>query len=208
MLGISLIVLIGGTCIVSALWHLKRHLRRSRVRWSQVTASILIVIGSLGFFGSAASAVGGLNWLPSSFEWPMGRVDGVVAMDDGRYVVPHEPSGRVQVYSSSWKFLTGWHVSAGGGMFKVLPSEDNQIEVITVRGQQRYVYDLTGNQISKQSYEPLDYGSFGHPGIPMNVPTRPWLLFLSQPALAWAFFAIGALILLVTRESEPRAKAA
>src|SRR5436853_384195 len=78
-------------------------------RWLTITASCLMVVGAAGFFGTALSAAGGLNWLPSSFEWPVGYTGGVVSTSQGLHVVPHTPSGRVQEYDANWSFLTGWH---------------------------------------------------------------------------------------------------
>src|SRR5579863_4024374 len=66
--------------------------------WLIGTAATLVIIGAIGFFGAALSASGGLNWLPNSFEWPVGYASGVVSTRDDLFVVPHTPSGRVQVY--------------------------------------------------------------------------------------------------------------
>ena len=76
----------------------------------------LLLIGVTGFLGAGFSSAGGLNWLPSSFEWPVGSVDGVVTTKDGLHVVPHTPSGRIQIYDSGWHFTRGWRVDAGGGV--------------------------------------------------------------------------------------------
>ena len=34
-----------------------------------------------------------MNWLPTSFEWPVGYTGGVVSTAEGLHVVPHTPSG-------------------------------------------------------------------------------------------------------------------
>src|SRR5437773_3218687 len=70
-------------------------------RWERLIlylAPFCLAIGAIGFFGSALSATGGLNWLPASFEWPVGTADNVVATADHFFVVPHTPSGRIQIY--------------------------------------------------------------------------------------------------------------
>ena len=48
-----------------------------------------------------------------------GFAKGVVSTEDHYFVVPHTPSGRVQIYDSNWKFLWGWNVEAGAGTFKL-----------------------------------------------------------------------------------------
>src|SRR5262249_50277691 len=105
VLPILLVVLIGGTFIISAaLIPFSSERGRGWRRWLTTTASCLLVVGAAGFFGSALSAAGGLNWLPSSFEWPVGYASGVVSTPEGLHVVPHTPSGRVQVYDANWSF--------------------------------------------------------------------------------------------------------
>lgn len=91
ILSIVLILLIGGTFIVCAA--ATGFARRYESRWARILASVLLAVGGTGFFGSALSAVGGINWLPRSFEWPVGYVGGIVSMRDGTYVVPHPPMG-------------------------------------------------------------------------------------------------------------------
>ena len=96
------------------------------------------MVGAAGFFGSALSAVGGLNWLPHSFEWPVGYAGGVVSTSEGLHVVPHTPSGRIQVYNANWTFRTGWHVDAHAGAFKLLAPAEGRLDVITSRGRWHY----------------------------------------------------------------------
>src|SRR5262249_12353168 len=104
VLAIILVLSIGGVFILGCAW---APFASSGLRgWKRAVffvGSGLAVIGSLGFFGNAFSDVGGLNWLPASFEWPCGYVSGVATTDSGLYVVPHTPSGRIQVYDADWK---------------------------------------------------------------------------------------------------------
>ncbi len=84
-------------------------------------ASGCLVVGATGFFGSALSATGGLDWLPESFEWPVGKVQGALTGADGRVVVPHRPSGRIQIYDRNLVFQRGWFINAHGGTFRLSP---------------------------------------------------------------------------------------
>jgi len=154
-------------------------------------AGIFVIVGALGFFGSFLSAAGGLNWLPPSFEWPVGLASGVVSTKDHFFVVPHTPSGRVQVYDRHWKFVRGWHVDADGGTFQLKTSEAGRVEVITARGQWHYVFDLSGNLLSKQNYSPASYSFLEKEGQSQLVPTAPWLWVLSNPSYAWLSGAAG-----------------
>ena len=112
---------------------------------------LLLATGVMGFFGSGLSSVGGLNWLGQNFEWPVGYASGVITKDS-IYIVPHTPSGRIQLHGANWQFFRGWRVDASGGTFKRLSGHSNTVEVVTARGQRRFVFDLSGNTLSKETY--------------------------------------------------------
>lgn len=191
-LGIILVVLIGGSVIVCAA-SIPFSAQRGQGwrRWLTGLASFLLVVGAAGFFGSALSAVGGLNWLPRSFEWPVGYASGVVSTAEGLHVVPHTSSGRIQVYDANWKFIIGWPVNASGGIFKLLVPGEDRIEVITARGSWQYVFDVRGRLISKSTYEPKTYSDFADLGESIVVPTSPWLWVFSSPFIAWVVLMTG-----------------
>lgn len=195
-MSILLVVLIGGTFMVGAmLIPFSSEPGRGWLRWLTITASCFAVVGAAGFFGSALSAVGGLNWLPNSFEWPAGYTGGVVSTAEGLHVVPHTHSGRIQIYDNKWRFLTGWHVDAGAGVFKILAPADGRIDVITARGQWHYVFETDGRLVSKESYRPKSYGDFPKEGESVVVPTAPWLWGFSNPVFSWAIAATGMVLL-------------
>lgn len=196
---IVLVLLVGGTwAILATVGPLSARRTRGWRRWVSVPAQGFLVVGGLGFFGCALSAVGGLNWLPHSFEWPAGYCKGVVSTPGGLRVVPHTASGRVQVYDSDWRFVRGWHVYAGGGVFKIVEASDVRIEVVTARGDWHYVFGIDGEQLSKQEYTPKQYSSFPDKGAPAVVPTAPWLWVFSSPFISWGvmMLGIGGLVLL------------
>jgi YD repeat-containing protein len=168
-------------------------------------AGFLILIGTVGFFGSALSALGGLNWLPRSFEWPTGYVSGVVSLPSGGHLVPHTPSGRVQVYDQDWRFLHGWHVDAGGGTFKLQLASNDRIEVITARGNWRYTYTLAGDLISRVNYLPATYSSFPDCGESQVTPTRSWLWVFTSPFISVAVSLMGGAVLSIAeRRRKPK----
>jgi hypothetical protein len=169
--------------------------------------SIILAIGAIGFFGMGLSNFGVLNWLPYSFEWPVGFADGVIKTGNGLYVVPHHYSGRVQLYDSEWKFIQGWHVYGGRGTFKLVSSGDNRFEVITSEGRHmRYVFDTDGNRISETSYLPARMDSFPNQGTLYEVPTSPWLYIFSNPIYCWIVFGIGIVFLGIVDTIEKRKK--
>jgi hypothetical protein len=157
--------------------------------------STCLLIGAGGFFASALSGVGGLNLLPNSFEWPIGYSTGVVRTESGMFVVPHSASNRVQIYDPQWNFVRGWYVDAGGGIIKINTADNDRFEVITARGNHKYVYDTTGKLISSETYNPELYSSFPDQGSSYLVPTRPWLWVFSHPFVSGGVAFIGILIL-------------
>jgi hypothetical protein len=166
--------------------------RRGLARWLGLVASFLLLLGATGFFGAAFSAMGGLNWLPNSFEWPVGSVDGVVKTREGLYVVPHTSSGRIQIYDREWRFLHGWHVAAGGGVFKLDVNPEGAIVVFTARGNWRYLFTKDGQLISKEKYSPPTlYSSLPERGERADVPNAPWLWSFTNPLLSWIVVVFG-----------------
>jgi hypothetical protein len=204
---IMLILLIGSSWIILAAAGL--FSARRETGWKRLldsVASVVLVVGGIGFFGSSLSAVGGLNWISRSFEWPVGYASGIVSTENGLHVVPHTPSGRVQVYDSNWNFVRGWQVDAGGGTFKLVASKDNHIDVMTARGSWHYVYTIEGDLLSKGTYHPRAYSSFPDNGISFFVPTPPWLLVFSHPFIAWGVAAAGIGMLAVADKKKRREK--
>jgi len=198
-----LILLIGGTLIVLALIApFASQKQGSFRRFLQFLASFLIVIGGIGFFGLGLSSAGGLNRLPDSFEWPVFFADGVITTGDGFFVVPHNPSGRVQIYDSQWNFIRGWYVTAG--TFKLMAFRDSRFAVIASRSEMRFVFNTDGKLISKTSYTPARYDSFPVQGSAFFVPTRPWLIFLCSPFIAWVITFAGMSILVVMDQAAKR----
>src|SRR2546423_1685308 len=113
---VSLVILalLGGTWGLFALMMFWQGLRSLR-SWRgciRIIGAILMIYAVAGFFGAGFSACGGLDWL-GSFEWPIGYTSGVSRTPSGDLVVPHDPSGRLQIYDGDRRFLRGWRVGSG-----------------------------------------------------------------------------------------------
>jgi hypothetical protein len=150
---------------------------------------LFVLLGAAGFFGAALSATGMLK-LPKSFEWPAGYVTGVVRTTEGEYVVPLVPSGRIQIYDSSWHFLRGWHVDAEGGDFVVDAPQDGTIEVFTARGRHHYSFTKEGGLISATTLSG-NMSDLRKTGESLMVPTSPLLWVFSSPFLSIGLATIG-----------------
>jgi hypothetical protein len=173
-------------------------------RFLLLVAPFFLALGALGFFGTAISSIGGLNWLPQSFEWPIGAASGVVETSDRFFVVPHTASGRIQVYDPHWKFTRGWHVDAGAGTFHLFISDPDRINVITARGQWHYVYSIEGTLLSAEHYPPGSYDSFPRQGTSHIVPTPLWLWTFTSPAYSWLAAMLGIVLLVLKEKIAPK----
>jgi hypothetical protein len=167
-------------------------------RWPVLLGGALIMVGIVSFMGQAASATGGLNWLPETWQWPVGSADGVITTQNGLHVVPTIAAGRVQVYDPEWHFLRGWHIGPGAtGVFALRPLERDQFEVFTARGDNRYVFNTNGKLISSGKYPGEDYETVSQAGRPAAIPTSWWLWAFSSPdrsmLVGMAGFALFAL---------------
>ena len=164
-------------------------------RWVVVLACCSMAIGAVGFLGAGLSACGGLNWLPSSFEWPVGYAEGVISTPEGWHIVPHDPTDRIQVYDADWNYVAGWPIPCEKHS-KILHSTDGNIHVLGSSTDSHYVFDTQGRLISK-SHLPRSYYTFPEEGESMFVPTSPWLMLFSHPFYSWGLGLAGMVTLMI-----------
>jgi len=164
-------------------------------------ASGCLAVGATGFFGSALSATGGLDWLPESFEWPVGKVQAALTGPDGMIIVPHVPSGRIQIYDRNLSFQRGWFIDAHGGTFRISPADGNTFHVFTARGDHKYLYDMHGSLLSTDTYPGGDYSKTEHIGEEVDIPTPFYLMVFVHPFASWFVAAIGMALLFLTGEA-------
>lgn len=160
-------------------------------------AFFVMMAGVVGFFLPAATAMGGIP-LPSSFEWPAWRVDGVVTLTGGSHAVPIEHAGRVQLYDQSWSFIRGFQVPAEGGTFLLEPGEGDTLVVSTARGNRRLVYHANGALASTADARGTRPQPAGHAARRVTVSLRPYLFVLYGPGITWITAVAGALMWLGT----------
>ena len=161
-------------------------------RWIVLPSSFLVATGALAFFGQGISAVGVLNWLPPTFEWPAGHVDGALTMADGGKVVLIKGAERIQVYDANWRFVRGWPAQSALKL-RLLP--DGKVEALT-KGLHGTVFDLRGNLIARRTYEVREMVKLQNSLAPcprVFIPTSPWLYILSSPFLSGTLLNAGLL---------------
>ncbi len=179
--------------------------QRERLRWSTAGMWLLVLIGFGGFFGTIFAAEGYLK-LPSSFEWPAGYAAGVVRMPNGDHVVPLANAARLQIYNADWKFLRGWHVSAGGGDFTVECSDGRALEVYTARGNHHYTFTEEGELLASANYD-KQFGLPHRDASHVVVPTSPFGWIFSSPAISWGIGVLGFIGLGLIKKFANRASA-
>jgi hypothetical protein len=176
---------------------LKIALKERTLSWRtglNLLTAVCLISGAVGFFGSALSSTGSLNWLPNTFEWPVGRAQNVLVSVSGKHIVPHVPSGRVQIYDRDLKFQRGWPVNASGGDFLLTPAADNEFYVLTQRNDYKYRYDLYGKLLSTERVKHEDYETITDVGYVVYIPTAVYLLVFVNPFLSWLAAMIGIIL--------------
>lgn len=181
------------------------HFRKTQPRVAVFAAFLLVLVGGIGWFGSALSAWGGLDWLPGSFEWPIGSSDRAVTMPGGEHVVPHIFAARVQVYDPDLKFVRGWAVPSYGKDFKVRPAGRDRFDALY--GTRTDTYLLNGKLVAHKAGGP-PYYALPHYGERLSIPTWPWLLIFSGAWPSWLTGVIGMAVLAILKRREERAQAA
>jgi hypothetical protein len=174
---------------IFAAWQSRRY--EGRKRWLTATGYVLLAIGGFAFFGILLGAVGALGWLPATFEWPIGKARNILIMADGKRVAANEAVDRIQIYDQNWKFLRGWFVNAYGGATKMGIKDGDKIEVLTARGNTRYVYDLNGSLLLKETYPRDQFGEFVVSRQHARVPTHWWSWPFANPVYFPIFVVLG-----------------
>lgn len=190
-------LLIGISVVVGALhssFNAGRRLQGMR-RVFGVLGGILMATGVAAFFSTILASLG---VIPASFEWPVGRADQIIQMQDGFRAVTHTPSGRIQVYDPAWHFVRAWNVDAAGGVFKAKLTPTGLLEVWTSRGEKRFLFATDGQLVEAGSYSPSSYSDFLEDGAPGYVPTPLPLWIFAHPFVAWLVGIIGMAMLAIS----------
>ncbi len=157
--------------------------------------SLLLAVGGISFFGTSLSAIGAWSF---TFEWPIGHASQLIQLPGGGQLAAHIPSGRIQIYDPSWKYLVGWNVEASGGDFKVKVVNPHLLEVLTRRGYKRFFFKLDGSVVKSDLTNKVDYEIFAAGGSPGPVPTPLILCIFANPIIAWAVALVGGIMLVLS----------
>ena len=168
-------------------------------------AVILLVVGMGGFVGQGLTSSGTFGQM-RTVEWPVGRTAGAVSLSGGRYAVPLEHVGRVQVYSPDLRFEYGWQVDAVGGAFILLPADGGNLEVYAYRGNRHLLYRPSGELLSERKDDPAIPLPQRPTATDLQIPTAWWKLPFRGPFYSWSLGIAGLALLLATRTEAERAR--
>lgn len=166
-------------------------------------AGTLQIIGALGFF--AAFTFASANIAGVKFEWPIGTTSSAYPHIDDSYIVLHQPSGRVQIYDNTLKYIRGWGVNSYGGTFNLLPAEDDTFFIYTARGDMKYLYNLEGELLSSEKYTTSFPFNREHLEK-LSIPTPFYLWGFTHPLKAWLLMVLGIILLQITDRKEQKKK--
>ena len=156
----------------------------------------LVVCGGLAAaMLSMLLAFGASRSLPASFQLPgTAGASKAIQLDDGKFVVPLEAVGRIQVYSDRKVFLYGWRVDASGGAFEIATSDGKTIDVYVGRGSWHRRYTEDGRLLSQASYNAATFPVRIALTPPLILKTSAYyLLPIVAPEYAWLMMVVGAL---------------
>ncbi|MGF1879259.1 hypothetical protein L4D77_28855 [Photobacterium frigidiphilum] len=161
-----------------------------------IVSSTFFLCGLLVFFAPIFYRSGHLSWISSGAEWPIGHASNVLVTKDGTYIVPHDSTGRVQIYNKDLDYIRGWFIDDNGGTFTLLPIGDTSFSVYVVRGRNNIEYDVYGNQLSLKRNVKRD-SDVPKQGIDIDIPTPIYLLPFTSPFMASIFALFGGLIMYI-----------
>ena len=193
------------TLVMLAVWillALRIVLTQRKFTWKSILnfiASACLIIGAVGIFGSDLTAYARGSF-SKSFEWPIGSTNTAIELANGTIVVPLEPTGRIQVYDPSLEFQRGWHIDAGGGVFKLVPADGDTFYVYTARNAMKYLYDTNGVLQSSEEHSG-SYADVISQTINVSIPTPFYLLIFTKPTYSWIVGLMGLLLLFITGEA-------
>jgi hypothetical protein len=178
--------------VIGIAWGTVKAMRAAGARpWRVLPFGLLAFYGFGGFMAQAAAGTGALGFLPPSVEFPVWRPESAFRSSRDQTFVALAPTGRIQVYDASGRFLRGWFVPTAGKSFRILPAPGG----IQVRGTnpKPLFYDDHGRPIDPDTVPARVEDLLLNPKPPLDVDwSAPWWP-LASPFVAWAVGAVGML---------------
>jgi len=119
-----------------------------------IIPTILWAIGLIGFISGFNVSLFLYKIIPDSFEMPLGDLKGLAVDSEGNIYCGTQFYSRFQVYNRNGRFLYGKCFDSGGGAFKIKINSDDKIEIMTYRGQIKYLFDKDGTLLYKRENSP------------------------------------------------------
>lgn len=121
-----------------------------KVNWNkrtiQVVAYVLRVIGVIGFFSGFVISLG----VKYDGELPLGDIQGFVVDDSRNIYIGSGFYSIVQMYDSTGEFVRNWKVKSQEGSFRMDLSEEQNILILTARGDKKLSYNNKGLIIKEE----------------------------------------------------------
>jgi hypothetical protein len=120
-----------------------------------IFALLLTILGVIGFLSGFAVSLGGLHRIiPDSFEMPLGDLQGIAVDSEGNIYCGVQFYSRIQAYDINGRFLYGKCFDSHGGAFKIKINSNEQLEVATYRGRNKYIFSKEGSLLYRRSNDP------------------------------------------------------
>ncbi|RKY03801.1 MAG: hypothetical protein DRP56_10795, partial [Planctomycetota bacterium] len=125
----------------------------------KLAVGILCFIGFAGFLAGFVCAFMTMSDKPmvsTRARFPLGALESVAVDHEDNIYCAISFYGRVQVYSPEGEFLRGWFLDAGGGVFRIKIDSENNLHVVTARGDHHYVFSTEGTLLSSSQVSPKE----------------------------------------------------
>ncbi|MBN2295349.1 MAG: hypothetical protein JXM70_23160 [Pirellulales bacterium] len=192
----------------------------------QVLACLFVIAGGIGWFSGFIPPL----WINSSYEMPLGDLQGIAVDSSDNIYCASQFYHRVQKYDSTGNFLMGFPIDTSGA-FRIRINQSDDLEVATVRDDDYYRFSPDGELLEKKNDDLYDsFGSQnedqcqgpdssvyqihsrfmfpvvvktspkGKKKIVVSTPFKKWIFM--GPFPAWFFWMIGVLIVMYLNKDD------
>lgn len=166
---------------------------------------LLLLLGSSGFIVPIIIKVSGVN-LPSNLEWPIAYSHSVLEHTCGLHILPHKPTGRIQIYDRSFRFIKAVRHEHRGEILNITAASDCSFHVLSYikSGEgKKTQYDIKGEVLATELADRIPPRQWGRSidrkhlksGV---VPTPFYLWSFSHPAISWIYIILSFGIIRLT----------
>ncbi|NME68079.1 hypothetical protein [Flammeovirga aprica] len=129
----------------------------NRISLIKLTSNFKIRLRIIGVFlmiFGACSFLSGVILSSDKFDYkgevPLSDVQDIIIDQDGFIYLSSQFYSKILCYNQLGEFVNSWNVKAGNGVFKMLKTKSQNIQVVTARGNKRLLFSRSGVLIHQE----------------------------------------------------------